>query len=98
MDRPNVTGVTVSWTTLPAYSCSALVVESKVSGWFPKTLENRRRIVLPHSAGLTMVRMVLAFAPLGVALGKEDARSGWLLAALARAAEGASAWLCAIGA
>src|SRR5438874_12039443 len=98
MERPVVTGVTLSRTALPAYSCCGMVVESKVSGWFPKTLENRSRIVLPHRSGLTMERMVWSFAPLVFALGKANARSGWMLAVVNRVGEGASAWFCGTGA
>src|SRR6266403_479081 len=97
-EPPNVSGVRVPWTTLAAYSCSPMVAESNVSGWLPKTLEKRTRIVLPHRSGLTMERMVWVFAPVVFALGKGKARSGWMLAVVNRVGDGASAWFCGNGA
>jgi hypothetical protein len=54
----NVTGVTVPLTRLPEYSWRATVTALKVTGWVPKTFENRNRILLPHRSGLTMERKV----------------------------------------
>ena len=71
-----VTRVTVPRTTLPEYSWRATVTSSKVTGWVPKTLENRNRILLPQRSGLTIERKVWLVAPAVLACGKGKARSG----------------------
>src|ERR1700724_1458465 len=54
----------------PAKDCSPTVTRPKVTGWGPQVLEKRKRIVLPHKSGFTIMRSVWLFAPSVVGLGK----------------------------
>ena len=42
----------------------------KVTGWVPQVLQKRKRIVLPHKSGFTIMRSVWLYAPSLVGLGK----------------------------
>jgi hypothetical protein len=55
---PKVTLARVCSRTLPEYSWRPTVTLLKVTGWLPKTLEKRNRIVSPQRSGLTMERKV----------------------------------------